>query len=336
MSFIDIFYPVLVIVMLTAIFILGYRYKEIRQRMLEMEESLQEAILRKQRLYLHCKKNDETLKLTRLINQLLDRYLDEKVARKQEWAAKQRLKANLSKFITEPIQQATVKLNSAAADPKACSAHMKAALEKMEGVEKRAAQMSQLIDLENDTSSFPLEKIDICQLVSQVATKAEPALKQQHFTVEVRIPKKKYWVNGNSQGIEQLLHHLIENAATHGKSGRYIGIQVRLDEEYDRALAVEIIDHGKGMSPAHINAIFSVLGEEDENHPDGDREDSSQKKSKDFTKDSPENDISIREQWNYSGLGLATACLLAAKSGGGLGASSKSGQTVFKLLLPLQ
>lgn len=352
MNFIDFFYPVLIIIMLTAIFILGYRYKGIHDRMAEMEETLREVIFHKQRIYLQGKNTDETLKLSRLINQLLDLYLDEKAVRRQEWASKQRLTANLSKFITHPIHGAAEQLETAMTDPKNRVTCIKTALEDMNQVKKRADQMSALNDLENDPSIFPLESTDICHLVSQVVSELEPSLKQNHFTLEARIPQKKYMANVNPQGIETLLRHLIENASTHGKSGHYIGIQVHLDHDYDDALAVEVIDHGKGMSLDHLNAIFSVLQEDSDLFPDDDNESASKndseiskkdsrksaenKNSKDSKKESPGNAKDADSKWSYSGLGLAMACLLAKKSGGGLGAFSKPGQTVFKLLLPLE
>lgn len=327
MNFIDFFYPVLIIIMLTAIFILGYRYKGIHDRMEEMEEALQDVIYRKQRLYLRCKKTDETLALTRLINQLLDLYLDEKTARMQEWAAKRRLIANFNRFITEPLHSAAEHLNIATADAKTRGTHMKTAMEDMDEVQKRAAQMTLLLQWETDTSPFPFQSTDVCQLVSQIASEAEPRLKQHHFTVDIRIPQKKYMARINPEGVGKLLHSLIENAATHGKSGRYIGIQVHPDEEYENALAVEIIDHGKGMNPAHLNAIFSPLEEEDQESPS------------DASKDEKDSSLKMEgsgSKWNVSGLGLAMACLLAKKSGGGLGGASKPGQTVFKLLLPME
>ncbi|MDE7310719.1 MAG: sensor histidine kinase [Eubacterium sp.] len=183
--------------------------------------------------------------------------------------------------------------------------------EALQKAEAKAKQVMELIDqfftlakLEAGERNLELTKIDISEVCRENVLEFYELLLQKEYTVELSIPEKSIFVQGERKSIDRILNNLISNVLRYGNDGNYIGIFMREDMD---AVFIDVADHGKGIEKEFADSVFERL----------------------YTMEDSRN-----RKIQGNGLGLTIARNLARQMGGDLLLESEPGRrTVFTVVL---
>ncbi len=233
------------------------------------------------------------------INRLLeDRQKIRVDYRKQELSSKKML-SNISHDIKTPLTVILGYLEILRLkDPE------NAALQK---TEVKAKQVMELIDqfftlakLEAGDRNLEITKVNITEICRENVLEFYEILQQREFTVELMIPEKSIYVQGEKKSVERILNNLISNVLRYGSDGNYIGVFLREDME---DVSIDVADRGKGIEKEFAERLYTM-------------EDSRNRKIQ------------------GNGLGLTIARNLARQMGGDILLESEPGRrTVFTVVL---
>ncbi len=130
-------------------------------------------------------------------------------------------------------------------------------------VEQKAQSVMELIDqfftlakLEAGDTRIELSKIDVCEVCRENVLDFYELLTQKEFQVDVDIPEKAVYVQGNKDALQRILFNLISNAVRYGGHGKYLGMFLRQDREY---LYIDVVDRGKGIDKTFAQSVFERL-----------------------------------------------------------------------------
>ncbi len=183
--------------------------------------------------------------------------------------------------------------------------------EMLEKVETKAKQVMDLINqfftlakLEAGDTDITISKIDISELCRESALSFYEILLQKNFEVEISIPDKAVYVQGEKNALQRILFNLLSNAVRYGSEGKYLGIFLHEDQN---SVSIDVTDKGKGIEKEFADRIFERL----------------------YTMEDSRN-----REVQGNGLGLTIAKNLAAALGGSLSVDSMPGvKTTFTLRL---
>ncbi len=237
------------------------------------------------------------------INRLLeDRQKIRVDYRKQELSSKKML-SNISHDIKTPLTVILGYLEILRLkDPE------NAALQK---TEVKAKQVMELIDqfftlakLEAGDRNLEITKVNITEICRENVLEFYEILQQREFTVELMIPEKSIYVQGEKKSVERILNNLISNVLRYGSDGNYIGVFLREDME---DVSIDVADRGKGIEKEFAASVFERL----------------------YTMEDSRN-----RKIQGNGLGLTIARNLARQMGGDILLESEPGRrTVFTVVL---
>ena len=130
-------------------------------------------------------------------------------------------------------------------------------------VEARAKAVSDLVEqfftlakLEAGDMEIALSKLELCELCREVVLDFYEILSGKDYEVEVEIPEKTVYVQGNSDAIRRILNNLISNSLRYGSEGRYLGIFLHEDE---KQVYIDVTDRGRGIEKDFAEHIFDRL-----------------------------------------------------------------------------
>ena len=183
-----------------------------------------------------------------------------------------------------------------------------AALQK---TEVKAKQVMELIDqfftlakLEAGDRNLEITKVNITEICRENVLEFYEILQQREFTVELMIPEKSIYVQGEKKSVERILNNLISNVLRYGSDGNYIGVFLREDME---DVSIDVADRGKGIEKEFADSVFERL----------------------YTMEDSRN-----RKIQGNGLGLTIARNLARQMGGDILLESEPGRrTVFTVVL---
>jgi two-component system sensor histidine kinase KdpD len=176
--------------------------------------------------------------------------------------------------------------------------------------DEEAAHLEELIDnaldmahLDSDHIDLDLEVSNLGDVVRQVVTSMKAKIEDQtfEFICEEQLPPIAFDRRLMKLAVKQIL----DNAVKYSPSGT--GIRIRAIR-VDGTVAIEVTDHGKGISASEQVRIFERFYR------------------------SP----SVEEQIPGSGLGLSIAHRIMQAHGGDLTVRSQPGETTFSLVLPIE
>ena len=135
--------------------------------------------------------------------------------------------------------------------------------EMLKKVERKAQSVMELINqfftlskIESGDMEIELSRIDICEICRESILDFYELLSNKNFQVEVDIPEKSVYTQGNKEALQRILFNLISNVIRYGADGKYLGISLRNDE---RNVYVDVTDKGKGIDKAFADSIFDRL-----------------------------------------------------------------------------
>lgn len=135
--------------------------------------------------------------------------------------------------------------------------------ELIDKVETRAKAVSDLVEqfftlakLEAGDMEIALSKTELCELCREVVLDFYEILSGKDYEVEVEIPEKTVYVQGNRDAIRRILNNLISNFLRYGSEGRYLGIFLHEDE---KQVYIDVTDRGRGIEKDFAEHIFDRL-----------------------------------------------------------------------------
>ncbi len=130
-------------------------------------------------------------------------------------------------------------------------------------VEQKAQRVMGLIDqfftlakLEAGDTKITISKIDVCETCRENVLDFYELLTQKEFQVEVDIPEKAVFVQGNKDALQRILFNLISNVIRYGSDGKYMGMFLRSDKKY---IYIDVVDKGKGIDRVFAQNVFERL-----------------------------------------------------------------------------
>lgn len=133
----------------------------------------------------------------------------------------------------------------------------------LEKVENKANQVMELIQqfftlakLESGDMNLAISRIKINELCRENVLSFYDILSQKNFEVDISIPEKAIFVQGNAEAIQRILFNLISNAIRYGKDGKYIGVSLREDENH---VYIDVMDKGMGIEKEFASNVFERL-----------------------------------------------------------------------------
>jgi two-component system sensor histidine kinase KdpD len=160
-----------------------------------------------------------------------------------------------------------------------------------------------MADLDSDNIAVDLELSNLSDAIREVISsmKAEIGERPLEFTCDEKLPPTPF----DRRLVKLAIKQILDNAVKYSPSGT--PIEIRADRQ-DGTVAVEITDHGKGISAQEQIRIFERFYR------------------------SP----SVRDHIPGSGLGLSIAHRILQAHGGDLTVRSRPGETTFSLVLPIE
>jgi len=117
-------------------------------------------------------------------------------------------------------------------------------------------QFFTLVKLEAEDTKIQISRIDICEACRENMFDFYELLTQKEFQVDVDIPERAIFVQGDKDVLQRILFNLISNVVRYGADGKYMGIFLRSDERY---IYIDVVDKGKGIDKAFVQSVFDRL-----------------------------------------------------------------------------
>lgn len=246
--------------------------------------------------------NKELIALLTEINHLLEKHLKMKADYRHSQMVSKRMLSNISHDIKTPMTVILGYLEMM---------QMNSADEMLEKTEQKAKNVVELINqfftlakLESGDVDVELSAIDICESCRESILDFYEILMKNDFQVDVAIPENAIYVQGNKDALQRILSNLISNVIRYGADGKYLAMQVRVDE---KVIYIDVIDKGKGIDKIFAENVFERL----------------------FTMDDSRN-----RKIQGNGLGLTIAKNLALQMGGNISLNSVTyKKTIFTVQL---
>lgn len=113
--------------------------------------------------------------------------------------------------------------------------------------------VSILSKIEESSSRFPLEKINISQLVNEVRIDLTDKLEKHHIKLTASVDDN-ICVNGNHTLLYSIFRNLIDNSINY--AGENIEIHINTYMKDDNYIYLSYYDTGKGIDEKHLNRLF--------------------------------------------------------------------------------
>lgn len=199
--------------------------------------------------------NKALMELCGQLNRLLsDRQRVRADYRRQEIASKKML-ANISHDIKTPLTVILGYLEIMRLD--------NGEDEALQKVEAKAVQVMELINqfftlakLEAGDMNIEITKVNISEVCRENVLGFYELLLQKEFTVDISIPERNIFAQGNRESLDRILSNLLSNAIRYGSEGKYIGVILREDGNF---VYVDIVDRGKGIEKEFAARVFERL-----------------------------------------------------------------------------
>lgn len=199
--------------------------------------------------------NRALMDLSGQINRLLfDRQKIKRDFRKQELSSKKML-SNISHDIKTPLTVILGYLEIMRLDH--------GDDETLQKVEAKAKQVLELINqfftlakLEAGDTNIEISRLNINELCRESILNFYDILNGKDFTVDISIPEKDIFVQGEKDAVLRILSNLISNAVRYGSDGTYIGLILREDPNH---VYIDVVDRGKGIEKRFARNVFERL-----------------------------------------------------------------------------
>lgn len=200
--------------------------------------------------------NKELIALATEINHLLEKHLKVKADYRRSQMASKKMLSNISHDIKTPMTVILGYLEIMRMNGTGTDEMLKKTEQKAKNVMDLINQFFTLTKLESGDMDMEISIIDICEICRESILDFYEILTKNDFQVDVDIPDKSIYVEGNKDALQRILSNLISNVIRYGSDGKYLAINLRVDE---KVIYVDVIDKGKGIDKIFAESVFERL-----------------------------------------------------------------------------
>ncbi|WP_435485637.1 HAMP domain-containing sensor histidine kinase [Variovorax sp. GB1R11] len=168
-------------------------------------------------------------------------------------AARDRLLHDISHELRSPLSRIQAAIGLLEQD----SSQVGAMVERVERETRRLdALIDEMLTLHRLTASAPVSRsaVDVIELLHDIVADADFEGRAMNRSVSIETPER-FVAQVDGELIYRAFENVIRNAVKHTSQGSTVEVRARLREE-DRRLEVVISDHGPGVPPHMLEAIF--------------------------------------------------------------------------------
>jgi signal transduction histidine kinase len=114
----------------------------------------------------------------------------------------------------------------------------------------------ELARIEKKPTSLKLLLGDVAPVVRDALEVLRPHVEREGFRLELEVPGPLPSVQFEPDALRQILFNLVDNALKYGRDASERRIGVRLSAEAQGHVRLSVRDHGPGVAPEHLGAIF--------------------------------------------------------------------------------
>jgi signal transduction histidine kinase len=202
-----------------------------------------------------------TLALVREQNERLEQIVAERTQQLSKWerlAAVGSMAAKVAHEIRNPLSSVTLNvelLSDEVAGYDQCDT--REATELLRSIQSEVDRLRRLMDEYMSFARMPLtnlERVDVRELVTQIAQFSTPELKRHGIEIEVVAPGVSPELFLDRDQIRQVMLNLLRNSREAMPGGGKITI--RIDQDPDEGVEVGIVDTGVGIDPSNLERVF--------------------------------------------------------------------------------
>lgn len=130
-------------------------------------------------------------------------------------------------------------------------------------VENKALELLEIINkffdltkLESGDKEILLTKVNMNEVCRENILAFYDVLTAKGITVDIEIPERPIYANGNKEALKRVLNNLISNAVSYGSDGNILGLNLKRDNEF---VFVEVWDKGKGIDELYQDRVFERM-----------------------------------------------------------------------------
>lgn len=122
--------------------------------------------------------------------------------------------------------------------------------------------------LDRGDARLPLTRLDLAAVVRDIWATHQPQLATAGFKTELELPEQPVWINGNRDGITQILVNLLSNAEKFSREPRDLRIELGAGRE-PGAVELRVLDRGCGVPAEARERIFDQFYRANDSLADG-------------------------------------------------------------------
>lgn len=200
--------------------------------------------------------NKELMELAAQINRLLENHKKVKANYYRSEIASKKMLSNISHDIKTPMTVILGYLEIMRISKTDTEEMLKKTEQKAISVMELINQFFTLAKLEAGDMDIELSKIDVSEICRETVLDFYDILQKNDFQVEIGVPERPVYVQGNKEALQRILSNLISNVIRYGTDGKYLGLFVREDE---KKVFIDVTDKGKGIDKAFADNVFDRL-----------------------------------------------------------------------------
>lgn len=200
--------------------------------------------------------NKELMELAAQINRLLEKHKKVKADYRRSEIASKKMLSNISHDIKTPMTVILGYLEIMRINKTDTEEMLKKTEQKAIEVMELINQFFTLAKLEAGDMYIELSRIDVSEICRETVLDFFDILQKNDFQVEIDVPERPVYVQGERQALQRILSNLISNVIRYGADGKYLGLSLREDE---KTAFIDVTDKGKGIDKAFADSVFDRL-----------------------------------------------------------------------------
>lgn len=200
--------------------------------------------------------NKELMELAAQINRLLENHKKVKADYRRSEIASKKMLSNISHDIKTPMTVILGYLEIMRINKTDTEEMLKKTEQKAIKVMELINQFFTLAKLEAGDMDIELSGIDVSEICRETVLDFFNILQKNDFQVEIDVPERPVYVQGERQSLQRILSNLISNVIRYGANRKYLGLSLREDE---KTAFIDVTDKGKGIDKAFADSVFDRL-----------------------------------------------------------------------------
>ena len=200
--------------------------------------------------------NKELMELAAQINRLLENHKKVKADYRRSEIASKKMLSNISHDIKTPMTVILGYLEIMRINKTDTEEMLKKTEQKAIEVMELINQFFTLAKLEAGDMDIELSGIDVSEICRETVLDFFNILQKNDFQVEIDVPERPVYVQGERQSLQRILSNLISNVIRYGANRKYLGLSLREDE---KTAFIDVTDKGKGIDKAFADSVFDRL-----------------------------------------------------------------------------